>query len=71
MKPCGMAGVQCPREATVTVRIAGIGDRHLCAECWAWMQNHGMDARVLPAEAFVPEWRKRSLLRDFTNRVLA
>lgn len=67
MKPCGMAGPQCPREATATVRIAGIGDRHLCAEHLAWMQAHAMDVRVLEPNAFVPEWRTRSLARDMTK----
>jgi len=66
MKPCGFAGGQCPREASVTARISGIGDRHLCAEHLAWMQSAGMDLRVLEPNAFVPEWRTRSIRRDLT-----
>lgn len=67
MKPCGSAGKPCPREATLTVRIAGVGDRHLCAECHAALVALGMDIRVLPANSFVPEWRTRSLARDLSQ----
>ena len=70
MHVCGMAGAQCPREATLTVRIAGVGDRHLCAEHHEWMVSMGMDVRVLDPNAFVPAWRERSLARDTTGRVL-
>lgn len=69
MKPCMMAG-GCHREATVTVRIAGVGDRPVCREHHEWMVSAGMDIRELPAEAFVPLWRQHSLARDTTGRVL-
>lgn len=70
MKPCAMAGRQCPREATVTVRIAGVGDRSVCAEDLAVMQRLGMDVRVLEPNAFVPEWRTRLAAKDLTGLVL-
>lgn len=64
-----MAG-GCPREATVSVRMAGIGDRSLCAAHLDWCRSMGMDLRVLEPNAYIPEWRQRGLARDFTGRVL-
>lgn len=66
MKPCASAGRQCPREATVTVRIARVGDRSLCRECHEWMVAQGMDVRELEPNAYVPMWRQRDLRRDLT-----
>lgn len=69
MIPCGSAGQPCPRSATVTVRIAGVGDRRLCPECHAWQVAQGMDVRVLEPDAHVPEWRTRGLARDLSGRL--
>lgn len=71
MKPCSSAGAQCPREATLTARIMSVGDRPLCRACFEQYVALGMDIRELEANAFVPEWRRKSLARDFTGRVLA
>jgi hypothetical protein len=70
MKPCTFAG-GCPREAVVSIRIATIGDRHVCQQHHDWMQQQGMDFRVLEPNAFIPEWRTRSLVRDLTPRTAA
>lgn len=64
MKPCLMAGGQCPHEATCTVRVDGIGDRPMCQPHAEFIVTMGM-GRVLPASAFVPEWRTRDLSRVF------
>ncbi len=64
MKACGSAGRQCPFNAVVTVRIFGVGDRHLCQSCFETYTGLGMDMRVLDPNAPLPEWRTRSLLRD-------
>ena len=69
MHPCGFAD-PCFQAATVSVRLAGIGDRHVCQAHYEWMVQQGMDLRVLDPHSPVPEWRKRSLARDFTGRVL-
>lgn len=69
MKPCTFAG-GCPHQAVVTVRIAHVGDRAVCAAHRDWMTSQGMDYRVLETNAFVPAWRQRDLRRDLT-RVLA
>ena len=71
MKPCASAGRQCPREAVLTARIAHIGDRPLCQPCHDEYVALGMEMRVLEPNAYVPEWRTRSLARDMTGRVLA
>jgi hypothetical protein len=71
MKPCASAGRPCPREAVLTARIARIGDRPLCQECHDTYVAMGLDITVLDPNAFVPEWRQRSLARDMTRRVLA
>jgi hypothetical protein len=71
MKPCASAGTQCPREAVLTARIPMVGDRALCQSCHDAYVSMGMDIRVLPVNAFVPEWRQRSLVRDFTPRTAA
>lgn len=70
MRPCLMAGAQCPHEAVVTVRIDGIGDRPLCAEHRDFILSMGM-GRELTANAFVPTWRKNLRAVDLTGRVLA
>lgn len=62
MKPCNMAG-GCPHEATVSVRLAGIGDRSLCPAHYEWCVSVGMDLRVLDPNAFVPEWKRRGLAK--------
>ena len=62
MKPCGWANA-CPHEATVSVRLAGIGDRSLCQTHYDWAVANGMDLRVLDPNAFVPAWKKRSLAK--------
>ncbi len=69
MTRCGYAG-GCPNDALGLFRIAGVGDRGLCQVHVAVMERLGMDFRPLGA-APVPEWRRRSLARDFTGRVLA
>ena len=66
MKPCLMAGPQCPHEAVRTVRIDGVGDRDLCDNYTRIVVNELGFGRVLEQDAYVPEWRKRSLLRDQT-----
>lgn len=71
MHPCGNAGRQCPREATLTVRIAKVGDRHLCQECYDGLVALGMDIRILDPNAPLPAWRTRGLSRDLTGRVMA
>ena len=71
MKPCQMApGGHCPHEAVATVRIDNIGDRSLCRTHADFVVGQGF-GRELDANAFVPQWRKQSLARDFTGRVLA
>jgi hypothetical protein len=70
MKPCQMAGAQCPHEAVATVRIDVIGDRPLCAEHRDFVIAQGF-GRELEANAYVPEWRKADLARDMTGRVFA
>jgi hypothetical protein len=72
MKPCGFAGGNCPHEAVVTVRIAGIGDRAVCQGHHDWMVAHAMDFRVLDPNAYKPEWlANKTFARDLTGRVLA
>lgn len=66
MKVCGSAGTQCPREAVLTARVFGVGDRNLCQACFDSYVALGMDVRVLDPNAFVPEWRKHNLARDLT-----
>lgn len=68
MKPCRFPG--CYHEAVVTVRIAQVGDRDICTEHREWMTAQAMDFRVLDGNEYVPEWRKRSLAKDF-GRVAA
>ena len=67
MKTCRMAGAQCPHEATNTVRIDGVGDRDLCADHTRIVTEELGFGRVLDPNAYVPEWRKRSLVRDQTQ----
>lgn len=70
MKPCQNAGRQCPREATLTARIAGVGDRPLCRECHDGLVAIGMDLRVLDPNAFKPTWlAERTFARDMTGRL--
>lgn len=72
MKPCANAGRPCPREAVLTARIAQVGDRPLCQQCFVGLKGlMGEGIRALETNAFVPEWRTRGLSRDFTGRVLA
>lgn len=66
MKPCASAGRQCPREAVMTARIPGVGDRPLCLACHDTYVAMGMELRVLDPNQFVPAWRQRSLARDMT-----
>ena len=63
MRPCRSAGVQCPREAMLTARIAGVGDVPLCSQCFDAYVAMGMDLRALDPNAFVPEWRKHNLAK--------
>lgn len=70
MKPCQMAGAQCPHEAVVTVRIDTVGDRSLCRTHADFVVRQGF-GRELDANAFVPEWRTRDLRRDATGAVFA
>jgi hypothetical protein len=70
MKPCLMAGAQCPHEATRTVRIDGVGDRPLCAIHTRVVVEEMGFGRILADNAFVPEWRTRDLARAF-DRSLA
>jgi hypothetical protein len=69
MSPCAMAGPQCPRVGVVLIRIDGVGDRKLCLPCIASLERMGVAFRRLDAEAVVPEWRQRSLRRDFSRSV--
>jgi hypothetical protein len=71
MKPCASAGTPCPREATLTARIAGVGDRALCSQCFDAYVAMGMDLRALDPNAFVPTWKRNLAAKDFTGRVLA
>lgn len=72
MKPCQMAGGQCPHEAVLTARIVKIGDRPLCQAHYDFLRSQmGEDCRPLEPNAFVPTWRTRGLARDVTGRVLA
>lgn len=66
MKLCQFAG-GCTAEATVVVRIADHGDRHVCEPHFAWMTESGMAVRRLEPDAFVPAWRQRDLARDETR----
>lgn len=68
MKPCRFPN-QCPHEATATCRIAGVGDRDVCDEHQRWMTAQGQDFRVLETNAYVPEWRQRSLASDRTEAI--
>jgi hypothetical protein len=71
MKPCHMAGGQCPHEATCTARIDGIGDRALCQTHADWIVTMGM-GRILNTNDLRPaEWTRRLQAKDFTGRVLA
>lgn len=69
MKPCTMAGGQCPHEAVATVRLDHIGDRPLCAEHRDFVLRMGM-GRELPTNAFVPAWKQRGLARDESGRLV-
>ncbi|HXJ66458.1 MAG TPA: hypothetical protein VNN79_22090 [Actinomycetota bacterium] len=66
-RPCAMAGRQCPNPAETLVRIAGVGDRALCPSCIATLDALGMHFRRLDETQPLPEWRTRSLARDFTG----
>jgi hypothetical protein len=71
MKPCTMAGAQCPHEAVATVRIDGIGDRPLCGAHRDFVIAQGF-GRVLDVNAYKPPWlRDKTFARDMTGRVLA
>lgn len=70
MKPCAMAGGQCPHEATTTVRIDRIGDRPLCPDHAQFVVGQGF-GRVLETNAFEPAWKKNLRAVDMTGRVLA
>ena len=64
MHACAFSGGQCQREATVTLRIFGVGDRAICTTHHEWMVANGMNCRVLEPGAHVPPWRQRDLRRD-------
>lgn len=67
MKPCLMAG-GCPQPAVLTARIHRVGDRPLCQRHFDWLVSQmGEDCRALETNAYVPEWRRRSLRRDLTG----
>jgi len=66
-----MAGAQCFRPASAVLRIDGVGDRAICTEHIATLEALGMAFRRLSDSEPAPEWRRRSLSRDFTGRVLA
>jgi ornithine carbamoyltransferase len=68
MKPCTSAE-QCHREAVLTARIPNIGDRAMCQSCFDGYVAMGMDIRALEPNAYVPEWRQRSLAKDFGRSV--
>jgi hypothetical protein len=68
-KPCQCAGPGCFREAVLVARLAGVGDRPLSRECFDTYVAMGMAIRELPADAFVPLWRQKSLARDQTGRL--
>lgn len=70
MKPCANAGRPCPREATLTARIAGVGDRALCQQCHDSLVSLGMSLRVLEPNAYKPQWlADRRFARDLTGRL--
>ena len=55
----------CQRLATVEVTIPGLGVRPLCYHCHQALSTLFGELRPV----VVPEWRKRSLARDFTGSV--
>ena len=72
MKPCQMSPYgSCAHEATVSLRVYGVGDISVCQRHHEWMVEQGMDLRVLDSNAFKPEWTQRMTAKDMTGRVLA
>lgn len=69
MKPCQMAGAQCPHEAVVTVRIDAVGDRALCRSHADFVIEQGFGREL--ETAFVPEWRRNLRAVDLTSRLYA
>lgn len=67
MKPCMCAGAPCGRTAVLLARIAGVGDRVMSRECFDIYVSLGMDLRVLDPNAPLPQWRRRSLAKDFSR----
>lgn len=67
MKPCRWAGAPCPNEGATTIRLAGVGDRALCADHLATATRMGMAFRRLDEDAPAPAWRQRDLTRDMTG----
>lgn len=47
MGPCRWAGLPCPNEAEVAVRLPGVGDREICREHVAVLDRLGMSYRPL------------------------
>lgn len=71
MRACQMTpGGHCPHEAVATVRIDHVGDRALCGPHRDFVVSQGF-GRELPANSFVPEWRKHLTGVDMTGRVIA
>lgn len=55
----------CPRLATVEVYIDALGKRHLCHFCQEALQPlFGVGMRPVDS---LPEWRRRSLAKDFSG----
>lgn len=70
MKPCANAGRQCPRKATLTARVAGVGDRAFCRECFDGLIAIGMELRELEPNAYQPPWlRDKTFARDLAGRI--
>ena len=69
MKPCQMAGTQCPHEATSTVRIDTVGDRPLCSDHAQFVVGQGF-GRTLETNAYQPRWVGNLRAVDQTGRVL-
>ena len=70
MKPCQMAGGQCPHEAVTTVRLDRLGDRSMCRTHADFVVAQGF-GRELESNAFKPRWVGNLRAVDQTGRVLA
>lgn len=72
MNPCQHLATDCTDEPARVVYLDGVPKgQSLCEPCIAFAARVGMnpvaDRRAVER---IPEWRKRSLARDFTGRVM-